>query len=163
MVKHCEQIVRFYLSLTIFIGASYLDNYLTHSQYALDRETIRKWLICSLLKSSGIWGSGLDTLLTALRENLKETGLSGFPDAALRKEMDKTGKSITFSAAEVDDLMSIQYGDRRLFPLLSLLFTFVDLRNQFHIDHVFPASQFTNAKLKNEGIANQKLASYSRW
>jgi hypothetical protein len=131
------------------------DNYVTHSQYASDREIIRNWLICSLLKSSGIWGSGLDTLLTALRDNLKTSGFYEFPDAALRKEMDAKGKSITFSPAEVDDLISIQYGDRRLFPLMSLLFTFVDLKNQFHIDHVFPISRFTNAKLKNEGIVDE--------
>ena len=43
-------------------------NYVTHGQFATDREKIRKWLACSLLKASGIWGSGLDTLLTALRE-----------------------------------------------------------------------------------------------
>jgi hypothetical protein len=30
-----------------------------------------------------------------------------------------------------EDLLSMQYGDKRLFALLSLLFTFVDLRNQF--------------------------------
>ena len=47
-------------------------NYVTHSQFRSDREAIRVWLIRSLLKSSGIWGSGLDTLLTALREVIQK-------------------------------------------------------------------------------------------
>ena len=34
------------------------SNYVTHSKFAADRESIRGWLIRSLLKASGIWGSG---------------------------------------------------------------------------------------------------------
>jgi hypothetical protein len=46
----------------------------------------------------------------------------------------------------------MQYVDRRLFALLSLLFPFVDLHNQFHIDHVFPISRFTTQRLLKSGI-----------
>jgi hypothetical protein len=41
------------------------DNYITHTQYEADRQALRGWLIRSLLKASGIWGSGLDTLLAS--------------------------------------------------------------------------------------------------
>lgn len=127
-------------------------NYTTHSQYADDREKIRAWLIRSLLKASGIWGSGLDTLLTALRETIKASGTTSFPAAELRQVMTQRGKSLTFEPAEVDDMLSMEYGDRRTFCLLSLLFPFVDLKNQFHMDHVFPISRFTKAKLKKAGV-----------
>jgi hypothetical protein len=103
------------------------DNYVTLGQYAADRETIRRWLACSLLKASGVWGSGLDTLLTALREVIQKSGKDAFPDGQLRQEMESRSKSLTFAPAEIDDLLSMQYGDKRLFALLSLLFTFVDL------------------------------------
>jgi hypothetical protein len=53
-------------------------NYVTHGQFAADRDAIRSWLIRSLLKASGIWGSGLDTLLTALRETIKANGMNAF-------------------------------------------------------------------------------------
>lgn len=129
------------------------DNYVTHGKFAEERETIRQWLVCSLLKASGIWGSGLDTLLTALREVIQNSGQTAFPDAQLRREMASRGKSLAFVQAEIEDLLSMQYGDKRLFGLLSLLFTFVDLRNQFHIDHVFPISRFTPARLKRAGGA----------
>lgn len=127
-------------------------NYVTHSSFHADREAIRLWLVRSLLKASGIWGSGLDTLLTALREKIRADGAEGFPVAALRQEMDARGKSLSFTAAEVEDLLSMPYGDKRLFALLSILFPFVDLRNQFHIDHVFPKSLFSKAKLRKLGL-----------
>lgn len=132
-------------------------NYTTHSQYADDREKIRAWLIRSLLKASGIWGSGLDTLLTALRETIKASGTTLFPAAELRQVMTQRGKSLTFEPAEVDDMLSMEYGDRRTFCLLSLLFPFVDLKNQFHMDHVFPISRFTKAKLKHAGVDPSSL------
>ena len=40
--------------------------------YREDRRAIRSWLIRSLLKR-GTWGSGLDTLLTALRRVIRDT------------------------------------------------------------------------------------------
>jgi hypothetical protein len=124
------------------------DNCVTHSQYAEDRERIRAWLVRSLLKASGIWGSGLDTLLTALRETMQSTDLSSFPDGQLRQAMAVRGKSLAFSPAEIEDLLHMEYGDRRMFALLSLLYPFVDLRNQFHMDHVFPISRFSAARLR---------------
>lgn len=127
------------------------DNYVNHSQYAQDRENIRQWLVRSLLKA-GIWGSGLDTLLTALRDVIKTKDKNSFPADSLRQEMETRGKSLAFAQAEIDDLLSMEYGDKRLFALLSLLFRFVDLRNQFHIDHVFPISRFTAARLKRAGV-----------
>ena len=36
-----------------------VESYLTHSQFEQDRRAIREWLVRSLLKTSGIWGSGL--------------------------------------------------------------------------------------------------------
>jgi hypothetical protein len=131
------------------------DAYVTSSAFAADREAIRQWLIRSLLKASGIWGSGLDTLLTALRDVIRESGADEFPASAMQHVMASRGKSLTFEAAELEDMLSMEYGDKRLFALLSLLFTFVDLKNQFHIDHVFPISRFTVAKLKKAGLSDE--------
>jgi hypothetical protein len=131
-------------------------NYVTHSQFASDRDRIRKWLACCLLKASGIWGSGLDTLLTALREVLQKSDGTHFPDTGIRYAMNSRGKTLQFSEAEIDDLLSLEYGDKRTFILLSLLFPFIDLRNQFHVDHVFPISRFKPAKLRAAGIPEDK-------
>lgn len=127
-------------------------NYCTHSSHAEDRDAIRGWLIRSIVKASGIWGSGLDTLLTALREVIQSSDLTAFPVDKLRHVMSQRGKSLTFEPAEIEDLLHMEYGDKRAFPLLSLLFPFVDLRNQFHLDHVFPISRLSVAKLRKEGF-----------
>jgi len=126
------------------------DNWLGHPVYAAEREVIRSWLIRSLLKSSGIWGSGLDTLLTALRDVIRADHKT-FPGDALEKVMSARGKSLSFGPEEVEDLLDMEYGDRRLFPMLSLLFPFIDVRQLHHIDHFFPKSQLQRRKLEKAG------------
>ena len=138
------------------------DTYVTHSKFATDREAIRGWLIRSLLKASGIWGSGLDTLLTALCETIQVDGANDFPVAQLRQVMAQRGKSLTFEPPEIEDMLHMEHGDKRMLALLSLLFPFVDLRNQFHIDHVFPISRFTRAKLSKAGFSQDEIEVLAR-
>jgi hypothetical protein len=54
-------------------------DFLTHSRHANDRRSIMRWLARSYLKASGIWGSGLDTLLTSLRDIIAKRGADCFP------------------------------------------------------------------------------------
>lgn len=138
------------------------SNYVNSGQFQDDRQAIHSWLTRSLLKSSGIWGSGLDTLLTALREVIQQHGSSAFPSAELERVMDARGKSLTFSQAEIEELLSLQYGDKRTFALLSMLFPFVNLRNQFHIDHFFPISRFSAAKLRKAGFPEEQIETLAR-
>lgn len=138
------------------------DNYVTQSRFAADRETIRGWLIRSLLKASGVWGSGLDTLLTALREALRCDQSGSFPVEQLCRVMTQRGKSLTFELAEVEDMLHLEYEDKRTFVLLSLLFPFVDLRNHFHKDHVFPIARFAMGRLRRAGYDEERAASMAR-
>lgn len=138
------------------------DNYVTHSQFEADRQAIRGWLVRSLVKASGIWGSGLDTLLTALRETIQTNGADGFPVEPLRQLMAQRGKSLTFEPAEIEDMLHMDYGDKRMFALLSLLFPLIDLRNKFHIDHVYPISRFTRARLLKAGFDEEQIETLAR-
>lgn len=115
-----------------------------------ERDQIRSWLIRSLLKSSGIWGSGLDTLLTALREIIRANH-DTFPVAQLEKEMASKGKGLSFGPEEISDLLDMEYGDRRMFPLLSLLYPFVDTSQLHHIDHFYPRSALQQKRLERAG------------
>lgn len=123
------------------------ENWIGHPSHAAERESIRSWLIRSLLKTSGIWGSGLDTLLTALRDVIRGEH-QVFPCEALEKVMAGRGKSLSFGPEEIEDLLDMEYGDRRLFPALSMLFPFIDVRQLHHIDHFFPKSQLQKRKLE---------------
>jgi hypothetical protein len=126
-------------------------SFLTSSATREDREAIRVWLLRSLLKT-GVWGSGLDSLLTAVRTTLKEHGQARFPVEAIEATMRTKGRSLRFEAEELEELVDLSYGDRRVFPLLSVLFPFHDLRHEFHVDHVFPRSRFTESRLAKEGV-----------
>lgn len=134
------------------------DAYLTATAHAADRRVVRDWLVRSFLKPSGIWGSGLDTLLTALRDVIRAEAANGFPAEMLGAVMRQRGKSLRFGADEIEDLLELRYGDKRTFALLSLLFPFVDLRNEFHVDHVYPQSRFRPSALTRAGLDAESAA-----
>ena len=135
------------------------DGFLSSAAYREDREAIRSWLTRSLLKR-GIWSSGLDSLLTALRSVLDTHGADRFPVAQLETAMRDLGKILTFGDEEIEDLA--ESNDRR-FALLSLLYPFVDFRNnRFHIDHVFPASRFSAPRLRQAGVDEDDIREFQR-
>ena len=136
--------------------------YLTNSRFSQDRRTIRKWLIQSLLKASGIWGSGLDTLLTALRQVIRENDAGDFPITEIRQEMSRRGKSLAFEKEETEELAEMQYRNGMTFALLSQLFPFVDLSNNFHIDHIFPEARFTYSRLRDAGVPDAKMDDFQQ-
>lgn len=105
----------------------------------------------TLLKQ-GIWGSGLDTLLTRLRRAVRESGSDGFPSERLEREMAALGKSSVLTFSELEELVETPIGNRRAFPLLALLYPGVDVRHEFHLDHVFPRSSFGSRNLSQAGI-----------
>jgi len=139
------------------------DGFEIKTKYQPSRDAIKDWLFRSLLKPSGIWGSGLDTLLTALREELKKSSDSDFPREELAKVMARRGKSLHFSEDEIDELLNMTYGDKRVFLLLSILFPFVDLNNQFHVDHIYPISKFSKSKLRKHGYDDEEAEEMREW
>lgn len=127
------------------------EDYTTSPAHRNDRQVVQRWVTRSLLKQ-GIWGSGLDTLLTRLRRAIRAAGATGFPAAELDAEMAAMGKSTVLSNAELEELVETPIGNRRAYPLLALLYPGIDTRNEFHLDHVFPRSLFTSRKLAEAGI-----------
>ena len=133
-----------------------------HSRYQDDRQAIRGWLLRSVLKASGIWGSGLDTLLTALRDVIRSADNGRFPAAEMRHVMAQRGKGLEFLDEEVEDLADMAISDRRVFALLALLSPSIDVRtNNFHIDHIFPKSRFTTARLRTAGVVGEEINTYA--
>lgn len=148
------------LPIAYYLYQRNLDaSYLSSSAHREDRENIRGWLVRSLLKS-GVWGSGLDTMLTAIRTTLQKHGATHFPVEEVESTMRSRGKALRFEAEELEDLVDVSYGDRRAFALLALLFPFHDLRHEFHVDHVFPRSRFTERRLAKVGIAAEHRADW---
>jgi len=131
--------------------------FLYRATYKEDREAIRSWLTRSLLKR-GIWGSGLDTLLTALRAVIDEHGAEVFPVERLEEAMRARGKSLSFEREELEDLVESR---DRSFALLSLLYPFADTQNnKFHIDHVFPRARFWKQRLRRARVPMDAIPEY---
>lgn len=135
------------------------DSYLDSTADAADRLALQRWVTRSLVKR-GIWGSGLDTLLTRIRDVLRTNSTNGFPVAAVEEAMAAVGKSLAFDNAEIDELLNLQYAGRRTFSVLSVLYPGLDLSKKFHEDHIFPKSRFTRKKLLDAGIPLDKIDDY---
>ncbi|MBT0566084.1 DUF262 domain-containing protein [Williamsia sp. CHRR-6] len=135
------------------------DSYLDSTADSTDRLALQRWVTRSLVKR-GIWGSGLDTLLTRIREVLLINAGTGFPVAAVEDAMAAVGKSLTFDHAEVDELLNLKYAGQRTFSVLSVLYPGLDLSKKFHEDHIFPRSRFTRRKLLDAGIPAAQVDDY---
>ena len=58
-------------------------------------------------------------------------------------------------------LIDTPYKHKRTFALLTLLYDWVDTRNDFHVDHVFPRSLATAAKLRRQGVPDADLDEFA--
>ena len=95
--------------------------YLSDVRTASDRQRVRDWTVRALLMP-GVFGSGLDTLLGRLRRAIDDHGQSGFPTDAIEEQMAGMGKSLSFAAATVDELVNSTYGQPDTFALLSIVY-----------------------------------------
>jgi hypothetical protein len=132
------------------------DDFVTAAAYRDDREAIRDWLTRSLLKQ-GVWGSGLDSTLRDIRGAIRSDGQNGFPVQAIEAAMRRRGKILTFDAEEIDDLLDTKYGTARAFMLLALLYPGIDVRDPFHMDHLFPQAWFTRRRLREAGVDERHI------
>ena len=122
-----------------------------------DRKEIRDWLIRSLIKR-GVWSSGVDSLLVAVRRAIRESSChDGFPARAIEEAMPSR---LTFDGQELQDLADATYGGSA-YSLLFLLYDFVDVaRNRFHVDHVFPCALMTQSRLEKAGVDAEDIPKY---
>lgn len=134
-------------------------NYLTQSAHKEDRERIKKWLIRVLLR--GVFGSMADTAQAACRVVVRDTDLSkGFPAKAINDRLFKLNRPVDFRDEEVKELLNLEYGDRRTFLALSILYPQLNYRtSHFHIDHIYPRSKLVPKRLKKFGMEEQDMAS----
>ncbi|GAB4176021.1 MAG: DUF262 domain-containing protein [Calditrichia bacterium] len=128
---------------------------------------IKKYLIHALLKQ--IYGSQGDRVLSNIRDALRKK-IDGktyvlkqreFSFKSLVDEAKLPGnKSLKISEEDIDEILEYKKGPYT-FMVLSLLYPHLRFSQvKFHQDHIFPASQFTDAKLSKHGISQDK---WKRW
>ncbi len=132
------------------------EGYLSLPRYGEDRRRVAGWLRRSLMKQ-GVWASGQDALLTRLQRAIESNDDTGFPEEALMKAMSQLGKSLEFTKEEIDDLADMRFRDRRVYPLLSLIFPVSHLDGNLHVDHIFPRAAFGPAAMRKAGVPDEQF------
>ena len=101
----------------------------------------------------------LSSGLTLLRKTIKDND-GAFPYRQILDRMVSRGKSLKCENEEIETLVELPYKDKRIFSMLSLMFPFIDLKNNhFHIDHVYPSSLFTKLCVKLRTSSPYAIAS----
>ncbi len=136
-------------------------NFETVDQHRKEREAIRGWLTRSVLKKSGTWSGGaVDTVLIALRQVIGNVPGNGFPVEKMLQVMSGQGRSLAFEEGEIEELAEMRYTDRRIFPLLTIMFPTLGSRDGSDIDHVFPKSRITRRYLRAAKVDEDQIGDF---
>ncbi len=117
-----------------------------------DKTAMKNLLLISLLKK-GTWTSNLESLLIHIRKAINED-LSVYSVENIKQAMADKDKSLVFNEEDVKNLCDLRYGkDNEIKALLLLVFPDSRLM-ETHIDHIYPKSIFTTAKMTRLKIQN---------
>lgn len=132
-------------------------NFVDSGKYTEDRKKIKKWFVSSILLR--VFSFASDTLLKQLSEIIREDHES-FPLDAIYGKFRGTNRDITFTEDSINNLLWTKYGSGDTLIVMSILYPWANLKNNFHIDHVHPKSKFTKKKLEKYGIPEDKAEFY---
>lgn len=134
------------------------SNFVTSSSYKEDRRLIKKWFIASLLNS--VFSFAPDGVLKPIRKIIDNNKTGNFPYEEIAKNFRGTNRDIIFNDDIINNLLWTKYGTGDLLIVMSILYPWADLRNNFHIDHIYPKSMFTAKKLAKRGIPEDEIQYY---
>ena len=132
-------------------------NFVEAARYERDRRKIKKWMVSSLLRR--IFSSQPDGVLRPIREVIQKNP-GAFPLNEIIDRFKGTSRDIKFTEDNIQNLLWTKYGGSDALLVLSILYPWADLKNVFHIDHIFPKSQFTAKRLRRKGVPEDKVDFY---
>lgn len=141
------------IPIAYFIYKNDLEDKILHSStHEDDRKSINLWLARVILK--GTFGGTPDAIYPVMR-NLINEHIGCFPLAEIIEYYRGKRKSISFSEDDVENILDIQYGHKRAFSALSLLYSSLNYSFKYHLDHIHPKSFFKTRKLNSLGITDE--------
>lgn len=155
------------IPIAYYVFCRKLDNkYIYDVREKNDREAIRKWISICLLKR--IFGSHADAVLSLMREEIKKHVIDdkqdSFPLFQIKNSLKgNPTKSLVFSDDDIENLFSYNYGQSYTFLALSLLYPWLDYRNDFHLDHMHPKSKFKKKEFVNMNLNNDEEECYKKY
>lgn len=131
------------------------NNFETSTSRIKDRKNIKLWFVSALLKR--IFSFAPDGALKPIRDIIKNESSNGFPLDSIFEHFKGTNRSLQFTDDDINNLLCSKYGQGDTLVILSILYPWADLRHNFHVDHMFPKSEFTYKKLIDRGIPEEKI------
>ena len=142
------------IPIAYYIFKNKLDNKILHSvTLERDRKSIMEWLARVLLR--GTFGGNPDAIYPIMR-NLINKYTGGFPLDKIIEHYRGKRKTISFSEDDIDSLLDLQYGTKRTYSALTLLYSSLNHSFKYHQDHIHPKSFFNKRKLTSLGIINDE-------
>lgn len=143
------------IPIAYFVFKNKLDDKILHSSSCEnDRKSIMEWLARVLLR--GTFGGTPDAIYPVMR-TLINANPGRFPLPEIIEHYRGKRKSISFSEDDVDSILDIQYGQKRAYSALTLLYSSLNYSFKYHQDHIHPKSFFNNRKLNSLGITDDKV------
>lgn len=134
------------------------DNFEVSSFNVKDRAKIKKWFTLSLLKR--VFSFMPDGVLKPVRDIIQENATGEFPIDEVINYFKGSNRTLVFTDEDNKNLMYSKYGQGDTLVIMSILYPWADLRNNFHIDHMHPKSGFTKKKLQKRGIPEDSIEFY---
>lgn len=134
------------------------DNFEVSMARISDKSKIKKWFTLSLLKR--VFSFMPDGVLKPVREIIKNDSSGEFPIESIINRFKGTNRTLVFTKEDISNLLCTKYGNGDTLVILSILYPWADLRNNFHIDHIFPKSLFTRKRLERKGIKGEEINKY---
>ncbi|HLP95654.1 MAG TPA: DUF262 domain-containing protein [Saprospiraceae bacterium] len=138
------------IPIAYFIFKNNVGDKILHStNYEQDRKSIMEWLARVLLR--GTFGGTPDAIYPVMR-NLINQHPGRFPLPEIIEHYRGKRKTISFSEDDIESVLDLQYGTKRTYSALSLLYSSLNFSFKYHQDHIHPKSFFNKRNLAEFGI-----------
>lgn len=134
------------------------DNFEVSSRTTADRIAIKKWFVRALLKR--VFSFSPDGVLNPVRVLIKQNGDCGFPFEQIVERFKGTNRTLLFTEEDISNLLYAKYSHGDTLIIMSILYPWADMRNNFHVDHIYPKSAFTVKRLEKRGITGDAIPFY---
>lgn len=143
------------IPIAYFVYKNELGEKILHSATReSDRKGIIEWLARVLLR--GTFGGTPDAIYPVMR-NLINQYPDRFPLAEIIEYYRGKRKTISFSEDDVESILDIQYGTKRAYSALTLLYSSLNYSFRYHQDHIHPKSFFNKRKLNALGVEDNNV------
>ena len=132
----------------------------TNSKYQNDREKIFRFLVLVILKQA--FSGSSDTVLRQMQEVIRLHHKEGFPLNEIIFKFQKESRPIKIDDDDIDSFLELKYGKSYTYTALSFLYPWLDFRNKFHQDHIFPKSLFKKNYLQGVGLNDEDINFYMK-